>query len=83
MRGVPLSQVWVGGTLVPGPGGEGGNCPVSSPVPGLVEGGLSSPMSGGPPPVNKQTENITFPHTPCVGGNKAPSYHTNGIYTQA
>ena len=23
-----------------------------------------------PPPVDRQTENITFPHTPCEGGNK-------------
>ena len=47
---------------------------------------LSGPRSGGlplgpwyrppPPPVNKQNENITFPHTLCVGGNNVISVGT-------
>ena len=46
----------------------GGGLPPSGPMLGGREGLPLRSMGG--PPVDRQTENITFPHTPCVGGNK-------------
>ena len=82
---VPLSSPRSGGgTPLSSPrSGEGGTpCPVQGLMGGGRGYPLSSPRSGGwgcppcpvpgpgtPLPLDRQTENITFPHIPCVGGN--------------
>ena len=43
---------------------------------GVPPRGVQSQIRG--PPVNRQTENITFPHTPCVGSNN-PEKQINDI----
>ena len=69
----PISGGWRGSPCVQSHVRWRGGLPVQSHVQwgrGGADGGLSSPRFGTTPPVNRQTENITFPQTPCVGGNK-------------
>ena len=61
-------QVW-GGDWGPlsSPRSGGSRCPVPGPV-GVGPPVQSQALWYRDPPVDRQTENITFPHTPCVGG---------------